>query len=201
MKHAIPELGYKYDALEPFIDAGTMEIHHQKHHAAYCNNLNAALDGQDKLQKMDVNDLIADLDAVPEGIRRAVRNHGGGHANHSFFWSLLKTGVSFEGDIADAIKAKFGGLDEFKALFTRAGLGVFGSGWAWLVMKGSELEIVGTPNQDSPLSSGMKPLLGVDVWEHAYYLKYQNRRNEYLDAFFNVINWQKVNEHLKAAVK
>jgi Fe-Mn family superoxide dismutase len=199
MAHSVPDLGYGFDALEPFIDAKTMEIHHDKHHAAYVANLNKALEGHDALQKLSVEDLLADLNKVPENIRTAVRNHGGGHANHSLFWTLLKKDVKFEGEAADAIKSTFGSFDAFKEQFVKAGGGVFGSGWAWLVKSGSKLEILGTPNQDSPLSQGKTPILGVDVWEHAYYLKYQNRRPEYLDAFFNVVNWQAVNKLFKKA--
>jgi Fe-Mn family superoxide dismutase len=199
MAHTLPELGYNFDALEPFIDAQTMEIHHDKHHAAYVNNLNAALEGHADLQKMSVEQLLADLGRIPENIRTAVRNHGGGHANHSLFWQLLKRDVPFEGEVAEAVKSTFGSFDSFREQFTKAGASVFGSGWAWLVKAGDKLEIVGTPNQDSPLSQGKTPLLGVDVWEHAYYLRYQNRRPEYLAAFFNVINWQKVNALFKNA--
>ncbi len=194
MAHSLAPLGYDYGALEPFIDAPTMEIHHSKHHAAYVANLNKALEGQAGLEKLSVEDLLADLNRVPENIRTAVRNHGGGHANHTLFWQLLKKDVPFEGEIASVVASKFGSCDAFKEQFVKTGLGVFGSGWVWLVAGGNDLEIIGTPNQDSPLSHGKTPLLGVDVWEHAYCLKYQNRRPEYLDAIFNVINWQKVNE-------
>jgi len=199
MSHQLPKLGYDYNALEPFIDARTMEIHHTKHHQAYVNNLNAALDGHADLQKLSVEELIADLSRVPENIRTAVRNHGGGHANHTFFWSILKRDIPFDGDVATAIKDRFGSLDDFKQQFSKAAMGVFGSGWGWLVLDGGELKIVGTANQDSPLSHGLKPILGVDVWEHAYYLKYQNKRNEYLDAVFNVFNWEQINRHYVGA--
>jgi Fe-Mn family superoxide dismutase len=195
MAHELKPLEYAYDALEPYIDSRTMEIHHSKHHAAYVANLNKALEGRADLVELSIEDLLADLDRIPENIRTAVRNHGGGHANHSLFWQLLKKDVPFDGEIARAIDSKFGGLDAFKEQFIKAGLGVFGSGWVWLVAFGGDLEIVGTPNQDSPLSQGKTPLLGVDVWEHAYYLKYQNRRPEYLDAIFNVINWRAVDKN------
>jgi Fe-Mn family superoxide dismutase len=199
MAHSLDPLGYAYDALEPFIDAQTMEIHHSKHHAAYVTNLNKALEGQGDLEKLSTEELLVNLNKVPEGIRPAVRNHGGGHANHTLFWQLLKKDVSFEGEIASAVNSQFGGFDSFKEQFVKTGLGVFGSGWVWLVAGGNRLEIIGTPNQDSPLSLGKTPLLGVDVWEHAYYLKYQNRRPEYLNAIFNVINWRAVGENLAKA--
>ncbi|MCE5269922.1 superoxide dismutase [bacterium] len=195
----VPALPYAADALEPYIDEQTMRIHHDKHHQAYVDKLNAALQGHPELQSKSVEDLLRDLSAVPEAIRTAVRNHGGGHANHSFFWPLLKKDVAYGGPAAEAINSTFGSLDAFKEKFTAAAAGVFGSGWAWLVTSGGKLEIVATPNQDSPLSQGKTPVLGVDVWEHAYYLKYQNRRPEYLAAFFNVINWDTVNENLKKA--
>jgi Fe-Mn family superoxide dismutase len=198
MKHTLPSLAYVYDALEPYIDARTMEIHHTKHHQAYIDKLNSALEGHSALQDKSAEALISDLNSIPEDIRTAVRNHGGGHANHSFFWPILKKDVSFGGEIADAIKAKFGSFEKFKESFASAATLLFGSGWAWLVLNKTELEIVTTPNQDSPLSVGKIPVLGLDVWEHAYYLKYQNRRPEYVNAFFEVINWEKVNEHFKA---
>ncbi len=201
MSHSLPELGYSYDALEPFIDAKTMEIHHSKHHQAYTNKFNEALDGHADLQALTAEKLISDLSKVPEGIRNAVRNHGGGFINHKLFWTLLKKDIKFAGPAADAISARFGGLEQFKAKFSAAATGQFGSGWAWLVMNNGELDIMGTANQDSPLSSGRFPLLALDVWEHAYYLKYQNRRPEYVDAFFNVINWEKVSEYYLAAKK
>ncbi|MBI5551201.1 MAG: superoxide dismutase [Desulfobacterales bacterium] len=202
MKHTLPELGYAYDALEPFIDARTMEIHHTKHHQTYIDKLNAALDGNEALQRLGVNQLIRNLNEVPEKIRTAVRNHGGGHANHSFFWTTLKKGVKVGGPAVDAINRRFGAFDAFKEQFSNAAALLFGSGWAWLVADGEKkLEIVTTPNQDSPISQGKTPILGLDVWEHAYYLKYQNRRPEYIAAFFNVINWEKVNEIYTAAVK
>ena len=194
MPHTLPELGYSYNALEPHIDARTMEIHHSKHHAAYVAKLNAALEGHSDLADMSAEDLIRDLDKVPADIRTAVRNHGGGHVNHTFFWKLLKPGAQFTGEIAEAISAKWGNLDAFKEAFLAASMGVFGSGWAWLVVNShGELEILGTPNQDNPISSGHTPVFGIDVWEHAYYLKYQNLRQNYIDAVFNVVDWEVVN--------
>ncbi len=202
MKHTLPELGYAYDALEPYIDARTMEIHHTKHHQAYIDKLNAALDGHADLQRLGVSQLVRNLNEVPEKIRTAVRNHGGGHVNHSFFWPTLKKDVKASGPAVDAIVRRFGAFDAFKEQFSNAAALLFGSGWAWLVADGEKkLEIVTTPNQDNPLSQGKTPILGLDVWEHAYYLKYQNRRPEYIAAFFNVINWEKVNEIYTAAVK
>jgi Fe-Mn family superoxide dismutase len=196
MAYEVPKLTYEYDALEPFIDAETMKIHHSKHHAAYVAKLNAALDGNADLAGKPVEALMTDLSSVPEAIRGAVRNHGGGHLNHSFFWQLLKKDVPFDGEIAQAVTSKFGSFEDFKQKFVATGLGVFGSGWAWLVLNGSDIEIVGTPNQDTPLSTGKTPLLGVDVWEHAYYLKYQNRRPEYLEAIFSVLDWNAISKNL-----
>ena len=194
MSFTVPDLPYAYDALEPYIDSETMTIHHDKHHNAYVTKLNAAVKGHDALKGKCADELVTNLSNIPEDIRGAVRNHGGGHANHTFFWNIMKKDVKFAGEAADAIKATFGSFDEFKAKFVAAGGAVFGSGWAWLVLSGGELEIMGTPNQNSPLTAGKKPILGVDVWEHAYYLKYQNKRPDYLEAYFNVINWEKVNE-------
>lgn len=190
MAFTLPDLGYANDALEPHIDAATMEIHHDKHHNAYVTNLNKAVEGTE-FADMDINELIANLDKVPADKQTAVRNNGGGHANHTFFWNLLKPGGSSEptGALADAITSKFGSLDKFKEEFEAAGAGRFGSGWAWLIKSGDGVEIVSTPNQDSPVMEGKTPVIGVDVWEHAYYLKYQNRRPEYLKAFWNVVNW------------
>ena len=199
MKHTLPELSYGYDALEPFIDARTMEIHHTKHHQTYIDKLNAALNGHDALQRLSVEQLVRNLNEVPEAIRTAVRNHGGGHANHSFFWPLLKQGVAPGGPAMEAIVKRFGSQEKFKEDFSNAAALLFGSGWAWLVVDRGELEIVTTPNQDSPLSQGKIPIIGLDVWEHAYYLKYQNRRPDYIAAFFNVINWDRVNENFAAA--
>jgi len=198
--HTLPKLPYAYDALEPYIDARTMEIHHTKHHQAYINNLNAAIEKHPELGDKSAEQLLADLNAIPEDIRGAVRNHGGGHANHAFFWTIMAKDVAFGGEIADAINSAFGGFEQFKDKFSAAAASRFGSGWAWLVNGPSGLEIMSTANQDSPLSEGKTPLVCLDVWEHAYYLKYQNRRPEYIDAFFSVINWDKVNE-IYASVK
>ena len=200
MIHKLPALPYAYNALEPYIDEQTMQIHHTKHHQTYVDKLNAALGGYDDLQKKSAEDLLRDLNSVPEKIRTAVRNHGGGHANHSFFWPLLWKEVDFGGDVAAAVKAKFRDYDTFKEQFSNAAALLFGSGWTWLVVNNGELEITTTPNQDNPLTQGHIPILGLDVWEHAYYLKYQNRRPEYINAFFNIINWEKVDENFKAAI-
>jgi superoxide dismutase, Fe-Mn family len=199
MAYTLITLPYAYDALEPFIDKETMAIHHGKHHQTYVNKLNEAVANHPDLQAKAPEELVKNLNSIPEAIRNAVRNHGGGVINHNFFWQILKKDVPFGGPVADAINAKFGGFDKFKELFTNAATGVFGSGWAWLVATGGNLEIVGTPNQDSPLTQGKTPLLTIDVWEHAYYLKYQNRRPDYIGAFFNVINWEQVNRNLLAA--
>ena len=199
MNHTLPKLPYAYDALEPYIDARTMEIHHTKHHQTYVDKLNAAVGDFPDFQKRSVADLLKNLNSVPEQIRTAVRNHGGGHANHSFFWPMLKKDVAFGGEIADAVTKRFGGFDSFKQAFSNAAALLFGSGWAWLVFDDRGLDIVTTPNQDSPLMKGRVPVLGIDVWEHAYYLKYQNRRPEYIEAFFSVINWDYVNAQFKQA--
>ncbi len=198
MTHTLPDLGYAYDALEPYIDARTMEIHHTKHHQTYIDKLNAALEAHPALQEASVQELVSALDTVPETVRAAVRNHGGGHANHSFFWPLLKKDVIPGGEVVEAIGRRWGGLDQFRTEFASTATLLFGSGWTWLVWSGSDLEITTTPNQDSPLSRGQRPVLGLDVWEHAYYLKYQNRRPEYIEAFFNVINWERVDANFKA---
>ncbi|PKG45754.1 MULTISPECIES: superoxide dismutase [unclassified Planococcus (in: firmicutes)] len=200
MAYELPELPYAYDALEPHIDKETMNIHHTKHHNTYVTNVNAALEGHDDLSSKSIEELISDLNAVPEDIRTAVRNNGGGHANHSLFWQLLSPngGGQPTGAVADAINNKFGSFDEFKEKFEAAGKTRFGSGWAWLVVSNGELEVTSTPNQDSPLSEGKTPILGVDVWEHAYYLKYQNRRPDYLAAFWNVVNWDEVSKRYEA---
>lgn len=196
MAYELPPLPYPSNALEPHIDAQTMEIHHGKHHNGYVTNLNKAVQGKPDLEKKSVEELISNLSAVPEEIRTAVRNNGGGHANHLLFWKLIgpNAGGTPSGKLADDIKAAFGSFEGFKEKFEAAGAGRFGSGWAWLVVgKGSgKLEILSTPNQDSPLMEGHKPVLGCDVWEHAYYLKYQNRRADYLKAFWNVVNWPEV---------
>ena len=201
MAHELPPLPYAHDALEPHIDTQTMQIHHGKHHAAYVANLNKALESAPDLQGKSAEDLIRNLAAVPEGIRTAVRNNGGGHVNHTLFWSLMapNAGGAPAGALAEAITAAFGSFDEFKAKFEAAGLGRFGSGWAWLVVKGGKLEILSTANQDNPIMDGLTAILGVDVWEHAYYLKYQNRRADYLKAWWNVVNWTAVAKLYEAA--
>lgn len=202
MAHTLPELPYAHDALEPHIDARTMEIHHGKHHQGYVNNLNAALEGHSALADKPVEELLGMINEVPEGIRTAVRNNGGGHANHSLFWQVMspKGGGEPTGDVADAITKAFGSYDGFKEKFSAAAKSRFGSGWAWLVVDGSgNLEVTSSPNQDSPYMDGKTPILGLDVWEHAYYLNYQNRRPDYVSAFFNVINWDKVNENFANA--
>ncbi len=199
----LPPLPYPVDALEPHIDARTMEIHHDKHHAAYVTNLNKAVAEFPDLGKKNVEELLQDLDSVPEKVRMAVRNQGGGHYNHSLFWQMMKKGGGGEPttELAKAISSKFGSFATFKDQFTKAALGQFGSGWAWLVLTNKELKIQSTPNQDSPVSHSASPLLGVDVWEHAYYLKYQNRRPDYVAAWFNVVNWDYVSERFEKASK
>jgi Fe-Mn family superoxide dismutase len=199
MAHSLPALPYDHAALEPHIDTTTMQIHHGKHHQAYVTNLNAALDKHPELHAKSLDDLLSNLAAVPEGIRTAVRNNGGGHWNHAMFWQLMapNAGGAPAGDVASGIDAAFGSFDKFKELFQAAGMGRFGSGWAWLVDNGGTFEIMSTPNQDNPLMEGKKAILGVDVWEHAYYLKYQNRRADYLAAFWNVVNWNAVAARLK----
>jgi Fe-Mn family superoxide dismutase len=196
----LPELPYPYEALEPHIDAETMHLHHDKHHQAYVNNLNAAIDKHPELAGKSVKELIKDLNAIPEDIRAAVRNNGGGHLNHKMFWKIMAPNGGGEptGAIGDAIKSTFSGFNSFKEKFNDAGVKRFGSGWVWLVRTGSGgLEITSTPNQDNPISEGMHPILGNDVWEHAYYLKYQNRRPEYLAAWWNVVNWDEVNKRFE----
>jgi Fe-Mn family superoxide dismutase len=197
-EYTVPPLPYDFGALEPHIDAKTMEIHHDKHHAAYVTNLNAALKDDPQHQGKPIEELIANLDALPEAVRTAVRNNGGGHANHSLFWTLLKPGGGSgepTGPIGEAITSELGGFSAFKEAFAKAATTRFGSGWAWLVAgKDGKLAVTSTPNQDSPLMEGLRPLLGLDVWEHAYYLKYQNRRPEYIAAFWNVVNWDEVNK-------
>jgi Fe-Mn family superoxide dismutase len=195
MAHTLPALPYEHGALEPYIDGQTMEIHHGKHHNAYVTNLNTALEGHPELQAKDLEVLISDLDSVPEEIRTAVRNNGGGHANHSLFWTLMapKGGGEPAGDLADAISKDLGGFEAFKESFSTAAATRFGSGWAWLVVKDGRLDVLSTPNQDSPIMTGDgNPILGLDVWEHAYYLKYQNRRPDYIAAWWNVVNWDEV---------
>ncbi|HTV02914.1 MAG TPA: superoxide dismutase [Luteitalea sp.] len=199
MPYELPPLPYAHNALEPSIDEQTMQIHHGKHHQTYVNNLNAALEKYPEHQGKPIEQLIADLNALPEDIRTAVRNNGGGHANHSFFWQVLgpNAGGAPTGAIAEAIDAKFGSFDAFKEAFAKAATTRFGSGWAWLIKSGSGVEVTSTANQDSPLMEGKTPLLGLDVWEHAYYLKYQNKRPDYIAAFWNVVNWDAVNTAFK----
>jgi Fe-Mn family superoxide dismutase len=201
MSHQLPELPYQFDALEPHIDARTMEIHHGKHHAAYVSKLNGALDGQSDLEKVSVEDLMRDLSKVPEKVRTAVRNNGGGHANHTLFWTVMGPGTGGQpsGELADAINGAFGSFDKFKDTFSNAAATRFGSGWAWLFVKGGKLHVDSTPNQDTPLMDGGTPILGLDVWEHAYYLHYQNRRPDYIAAWWNVIDWDRVTENLRNA--
>ncbi|WP_252314835.1 superoxide dismutase [Sinobaca sp. H24] len=199
--YELPKLPYAENALEPHVDATTMQIHHDKHHNTYVTKLNAALEGHDDLASKDVEDLIRDLNSIPEDIRTAVRNNGGGHANHTFFWQILSPdgGGKPSGDLASAIESKFGSFEKFQEEFAASATGRFGSGWAWLVLSGGELEIMSTANQDSPIMEGKTPILGLDVWEHAYYLKYQNRRPEYIDAFWNIINWNEVEKRYSEA--
>jgi len=199
--YSLPDLPYGYDALEPHIDARTMEIHHTKHHQAYINKVNDALAGHDDLAAKSIEDLMSGLSSVPEAIQGAVRNNGGGHANHSLFWTVMGPGGGGEpsGDLAGDIKSTFGGLDAFKEKFAAAGATRFGSGWAWLSVDGGKLVVESTPNQDTPLSAGRTPILGLDVWEHAYYLNYQNRRPDYIAAFWNVVNWDEVAKRYAAA--
>ena len=199
MAHELPKLSYEYTALEPHIDARTMEIHYSKHHAGYVAKLNEAIAGHTALETKSVEELIKNLSAVPENIRTAVRNNAGGHANHSLFWKIMSPqgGGTPSGKIGEEISKTFGAFDAFKETFAKAALGRFGSGWAWLIVNAQgELEITSTPNQDSPLMDGLTPLLGLDVWEHAYYLNYQNRRADYISAWWNVVNWEEVEGNL-----
>ncbi|MGE4056780.1 MAG: superoxide dismutase [Vicinamibacterales bacterium] len=198
MAHSLPPLPYAHDALEPHIDKQTMEIHHGKHHAAYVNNLNAALEKHPELQSKSAEELIRGISSVPEDIRTAVRNNGGGHVNHTMFWQIMgpNAGGAPTGAIADAIKSSFGSFDAMKEQFGKAAAGRFGSGWAWVIDNGGKLVIESTPNQDNPMMDGKKPVFGIDVWEHAYYLKYQNRRPDYVSAWWNVVNWAEVNKRL-----
>jgi Fe-Mn family superoxide dismutase len=201
MAHELPALPYEYSALEPVIDTATMKLHHDMHHAAYVKNLNAALEKHPNLQSKSAEDLIRDLNALPEDIRAAVRNNGGGHVNHSMFWKIMKPAGGGEptGAIAQAITKAFGSFGDLKTKFNDAGAKQFGSGWAWVVLKGGELQVMSTANQDNPISQGLHPIFGNDVWEHAYYLKYNNRRPEYLTAWWGVINWDEVNKRYEQA--
>lgn len=202
MTFSLPKLGYEYNALEPFIDEQTMRIHHTKHHQAYVDKLNAAVTGT-PFEKKTVEELLEGINSVPENIRMAVRNHGGGHANHSLFWTILSKSSHKmpTGDLSKAIDKTFGSFDEFKKKFAEAAATRFGSGWAWLAVSKGKLEIYSTGNQDSPLMEGKVPVLGLDVWEHAYYLKYQNKRPDYIEAFWNIVNWEHANELYKKATK
>ena len=201
MAHELPELPYSHDALEPFIDKTTMEIHHGKHHNAYVTNLNNAISGNESLESKSIIELISDLDSVPEDIRGAVRNNGGGHANHSLFWSIMGPGKGGEpsGALGEAINSTFGSFETLKGEFTKAGMTRFGSGWAWLSISNGSLVVSSTPNQDSPLMDGNEPIIGCDVWEHAYYLKYQNLRPDYLNAWWNVVDWDAASARFDAA--
>jgi Fe-Mn family superoxide dismutase len=200
MAHSLPSLPYAADALEPHIDKQTMEIHHGKHHNAYVTNLNAALEKHADLQSKSAEELIRNLNAVPEDVRTAVRNNGGGHVNHTMFWQIMgpNAGGAPSGAIAEAINSSFGSFDAFKEQMNKGGAGRFGSGWVWLIDAGGKLAVESTPNQDNPMMDGKKPIFGIDVWEHAYYLKYQNRRPDYLNAWWNVANWAEINKRLQA---
>ncbi|MBM0064353.1 superoxide dismutase [Alkalicoccobacillus gibsonii] len=201
MAYELPQLPYAANALEPHIDEQTMNIHHDKHHNTYVTKLNAALEGHSDLASKSVDELISDLDALPESVRTAVRNNGGGHANHTFFWELLTPGGSTAptGELADKITEEFGSFDKFKEEFANAAANRFGSGWAWLIVDGGKLAITSTPNQDTPVMEGKSPVIGLDVWEHAYYLNYQNRRPDYINAFWNVVNWDVAAKNYEAA--
>lgn len=201
MTYTLPDLPYAYDALEPYIDVETMHLHHDKHHNTYVTNLNAAVEKHPELAEKSVEELISSMSTIPEDIQTAVRNNGGGHANHSFFWEILAPNAGGEptGDLKAAIDETFGSFDEFKAEFKTAATGRFGSGWAWLVLDNGTLKVTSTANQDSPLMEGQTPVLGLDVWEHAYYLKYKNVRPDYIEAFWNLVNWEKANEIFSAA--
>ena len=194
MSHVVPDLKYDYSALEPYVDAQTMEIHHQKHHGAYVSKLNVALEGYSELADKSIEDILKDLNSLPEAIRTAVRNNGGGHFNHTMFWEIMagNAGGAPSGDLGSSIDNTFGGFDKFKDEFASAAANRFGSGWAWLVLDNGSLKIMSTANQDNPVSEGLKPFMGLDVWEHAYYLKYQNRRPEYINNWWNVVNWDEV---------
>jgi superoxide dismutase, Fe-Mn family len=201
MAYTLPALPYGYDALEPHIDARTMEIHHTKHHQTYVDKLNAALEGSGQPDGESVEDLMRNFDKVPDNIKTAVRNHGGGHANHSLFWTIMAAGAGgpASGEVAAGINEAFGDFNAFQEKFNAAATNQFGSGWAWLVVDGGKLDVINRPNQDSPLAEGKEPILGLDVWEHAYYLNYQNRRPDYITAWWNLVNWDEVNRRLAAA--
>ena len=201
MTYTLPDLPYAFDALEPYIDEETMHLHHDKHHNTYVTNLNAAIEKHPELGEKTIEELLSDMDAVPTDIKTAVRNNGGGHANHSFFWKIMAQNAGGEptGAIKEAIDEAFGDFATFKEEFKKAAAGRFGSGWAWLVMENGKLAITSTANQDSPLMEGKTPMLGLDVWEHAYYLKYKNVRPDYIEAFWNVVNWEEVNNRLSSA--
>lgn len=200
MAFILPKLSYEFDALEPYIDAKTMEIHHDKHHATYVKKLNEALEKHPNFINKNINDILKNIKSVPEDIRQAVINHGGGHSNHTLFWEILaKNKTKLSKELSEAINKKFGSFEDFKKKFSDIASSRFGSGWAWLVLNNKELEIISTSNQDSPLMNNQIPVLGLDVWEHAYYLKYQNKRSEYIEAFWNIVNWEKVSENFKLA--
>lgn len=201
MAYTLPDLPYAYDALEPHIDEETMHLHHDKHHATYISKVNDALENHPELAELPIEDLLKKLDSVPEDVKTAVQNNGGGHANHTLFWQILSPNGGGEptGALADAIDEAFGSFDDFKETFNATAVGRFGAGWAWLVVDGGKLEVIDTLNQDSPLSLGKTPILGIDVWEHAYYLNYQNKRPEYISAFWNVVNWDEVSNRYEAA--
>lgn len=200
MEYKVKELGYDFDALLPHIDRETMQIHHDKHYAGYVKKLNVALDGHDDLKEKPIAELITEIDSLPEEVRTAVKNNGGGAVNHEMFWEILKKDVKIGGDILEAINTRFGSVDEFKKEFSDVSTKLFGSGWAWLVVDGGKLEIMATTGHETPLSVGKKPVLVLDIWEHAYYLKYQNRRPEYIESFWNVVNWDRVNKYYKEAI-
>lgn len=197
MTHTLPPLPYAYDALEPYIDEQTMKLHHDKHHRTYVDKLNAAVKGT-QFENMDVDEIMRKLNSVPDNIKTAVKNHGGGHSNHTFFWKIMRKGTRITPRCEEVIKKDFGSFEVFKEKFNTAAAGVFGSGWAWLVVSNGKLEVMTTPNQDSPLTQGKTPIIGIDVWEHAYYKKYENRRQEYIDAFWNVINWEEVEKRMRS---
>ncbi|MEK6914034.1 MAG: superoxide dismutase [Nanoarchaeota archaeon] len=200
MTFTLPKLSYEFDVLEPYIDAKTMEIHHEKHHATYVKKLNETLEKYPDFFNKDINEILKNIRSIPENIKQAVINHGGGHSNHTLFWDILsKDKTKLSEELSEAITKKFGSLDEFKKKFSDIASSKFGSGWAWLIVSNKELEITSTSNQDSPLMNNQIPILGLDLWEHAYYLKYQNRRTDYIEAFWNVVNWEKVSENFKLA--